>query len=519
MAAVYLASLQGDQGFHKWVALKLGHPHLVARDAKFKQMFVDEARLAARIDHPNVCAVFDSGEHEGRPFLAMEYLHGETLAAVLKKKSPAGPLGMAEALRIVIDAARGLHAAHELRRSDGTPAGVVHRDVSPQNLFVLYSGVTKVVDFGIARCLDHLGEATRTGELKGKLAYLAPEQLRHHPVDRRTDLWALGVVLWEALAHARLFARPDLEDTLRAILHEPIPRLDARTERIPRPVADIVARCLDRDPAARFATLQELARALEQHLVTSGVVCSVDDVAEAMQGRFAEQIAQREARLAEAQAAPQLDVALEAPEALAPPRVEAPQTARSPRRFDRWTVALWGIALAGFGGTAAMLRWPAMAPVPRVGRSIPPPEPWHEAPPLAPSVPTPAPPALPAPPAPAPALPAPAPLAPVPSARGGRSRVAAGLLRDGGRTSDDTAPSARAPVGDGYLTLVANVPTEVRLGGRLLGETPLRDLALPAGRHTLSLQVTASPTVRDTLVVELQPHQSLLRTVRWEVSP
>ncbi|MDF2697472.1 MAG: serine/threonine protein kinase, partial [Labilithrix sp.] len=170
MASVHLARMDGPGGFQKWVAIKKIHPHLV-EDESFVQMFLDEARVAARISHPNVATVFDLGKHEDTYWIAMEYLHGEPLREVMRRTEELGTAMPPEiACRVIADAAEGLHAAHELLGKNGEKLGLVHRDVTPHNLFVTYDGVTKVVDFGIAKFSSRMSH-TRAGTLKGKLAY------------------------------------------------------------------------------------------------------------------------------------------------------------------------------------------------------------------------------------------------------------------------------------------------------------------------------------------------------------
>lgn len=194
MASVWVARTTGDGGFVHVCAVKRVHPHL-AKQKQFVDMFLDEARIAARIQHPNVCRVFDFGLVEGVPYLAMEYLAGVSFSAVLAclSREP-HPNRLVATCALVSEAAAGLHAAHELLDPNGAPLDVVHRDISPQNLFLTFDGVVKVVDFGIASARDKVHE-TQTGEVKGKFAYMAPEQMRGGRVDRRADVWSLGVVL------------------------------------------------------------------------------------------------------------------------------------------------------------------------------------------------------------------------------------------------------------------------------------------------------------------------------------
>jgi eukaryotic-like serine/threonine-protein kinase len=294
MASVYLARLDTTAGFSKWVALKVIHPN-IANDEKFVAMFLDEARLAAKLDHPNLCTVFDFGTEDGTYYIAMEYLHGETLGTVARKAwSTQGSLPLELGVRAVADAARGLHAAHELRADDNTLIHVVHRDVSPENVFVTYTGIAKLVDFGVARSNHHSHDRTATGELKGKLAYMSPEQLQEKRVDRRTDVWALGVVLWEISVGRRLFRRQTDAQTVFAITRDPITPPSRLRDDYPPVLEALVMRALERDPVKRFQTAQEFCRALEGWLNSTGRPAGVSEVGEFMQLLFAEQMVWRD---------------------------------------------------------------------------------------------------------------------------------------------------------------------------------------------------------------------------------
>ena len=265
MATVYLARLEGMGGFSKLVAVKRIHPHLVGKES-FVEMFLDEARLASRIDHPNVCGVFDFGLSEESYYIAMEFLVGETVARLFglahqhPDLSPL-PAHAFYAARIVADAAQGLHAAHELRDAEGSLLNVVHRDVSPQNLMVTYDGVVKVMDFGIASAVDQLHH-TKTGTVRGKFAYMSPEQLEGRPIDRRADVWSLGVIFWELLTGQHLFSGIGEADAVRAVLGAEIPAPSSKRPGVPREFDDIVRKCLARAPAERWSTAEELASAI-----------------------------------------------------------------------------------------------------------------------------------------------------------------------------------------------------------------------------------------------------------------
>jgi serine/threonine-protein kinase len=266
MARVLVVRRADSNGFERLFALKTVLPHLAAEEA-YVRMFLDEARIASRVNHKNAVQVFDVGEHEGVPYLVMELLKGQHLGRVMRKAAAAD----ASLLRqpnycalILAQAAEGLHAAHEVSDSDGTLLEVVHRDVSPQNLHVGYDGAVKVLDFGIARALGKLS-TTRTGELKGKFAYMAPEQIsRGLTIDRRVDLWALGVVAWELLAGRRLFTGDEAQ-VIWSVMNEPIPHLSTLRPDVPRAFAEVIHACLERARELRPASADELARTLWAH--------------------------------------------------------------------------------------------------------------------------------------------------------------------------------------------------------------------------------------------------------------
>ena len=204
MATVHLGRALGEGGFERLVAIKVMHAHL-ADEPEFVAMFLDEGRLAARIRHPNVVGTIDIQQDEQGLFLVMDYVDGPSLQKVLravsKKSGGAPPLDVA--LRVFFDALAGLHAAHELRGGDGEPLHLVHRDVSPQNILLSVDGITKITDFGVARAESRL-QTTRAGVVKGKVCYMAPEQIRSEPIDRRADVYAAGALLWELLTGQRL---------------------------------------------------------------------------------------------------------------------------------------------------------------------------------------------------------------------------------------------------------------------------------------------------------------------------
>ena len=271
MATVYLARVHGASGFEKLIALKRIHRHL-AKEKKYIEMFLDEAKIASRITHPNVCSVFDFGQADGEYYIAMEYLVGEPLSRLCGKvardqqqrRHALLPLRMAG---IIADACEGLHAAHELKDANGDLLSVVHRDVSPRNLFVTYDGSVQVVDFGIASARQRMHH-TATGQVKGTFAYMAPEQLTASPIDRRVDVWSLGVSLWEMLTLRRLFRRDTTANTIHAVLYEDLVAPSKYRSQVPPELDQIVMRALMRDPKDRWQTARDMGRAIRQFLGT-----------------------------------------------------------------------------------------------------------------------------------------------------------------------------------------------------------------------------------------------------------
>ncbi len=235
-----------------------------AADAPRLEMFLREARLTTLIEHPNVIRSFAYGESEGEVFLAMEYIAGESLSRVLAAAAERGePLALPIIAHVLAEACDGLHAAHELAGEGGEPLGVVHRDVSPHNIMIGYDGTVKLLDFGVAKIeLADSAARTKTGEVKGKTAYMSPEQAMGDPVDRRSDLYSIGAVLFECIVGRRLWGTgTDFEVLRRLALQEP-PRLGEVAPATPAPVAALQARLVERDRAKRIATAREVATEL-----------------------------------------------------------------------------------------------------------------------------------------------------------------------------------------------------------------------------------------------------------------
>jgi len=261
MATLFLARRRGAAGFAKHVAIKLVHGHL-AEDDRFVQMFVDEAMLSARIHHPNVVHVEELGETEGTYYIVMEYVHGGSLAQLLKALAKARRRMLPElAVSIAVAVADGLHAAHETTAEDGRLLGVVHRDVTPENVLIAFKGHVKVIDFGVAKARERSAQTT-AGTLKGKFAYMSPEQAKGLAVDRRTDIYALGIVLWEMLTMRRLFkSSNDLE--LLDMVRDPQVRAPSElAPGIPPALDAVVLKALAPNADDRYPDCRAFRRAL-----------------------------------------------------------------------------------------------------------------------------------------------------------------------------------------------------------------------------------------------------------------
>jgi serine/threonine protein kinase len=264
MAEVWAARLHGTRGFKKFVAIKTMLPGSID-DTRLEQMFMEEAELAARIHHPNVVGTIELGEQDGMLYLVMDWVDGEPLSYVLKQAAQHGGLPLPIAVNLIGQACQGLHAAHELPDDDGKPLGVVHRDISPQNILVTYAGTAKVVDFGIAKATHRTSGLTQDGELKGKLAYMAPEQLRGKPVDRRADLFSLGIVLYLLTTGRHPFKGDHPGETLQNICSEvPIVAPTSLLEDYPAELEAVVLKAIQRDPDKRFSTGLQFLQALER---------------------------------------------------------------------------------------------------------------------------------------------------------------------------------------------------------------------------------------------------------------
>ncbi len=263
MATVHLGRLVGQVGFSRTVAVKRLHPQY-AKDKEFVTMFVDEARLASRIQHPNVVSTLDVTKTASELFLVMEYVQGEALSRLVRNAAKRGErIPPHIVLSVMSGMLHGLHAAHEAKSENREPLNIVHRDISPQNVLVGLDGVARVLDFGVAKAAMRSG-ATRDGQMKGKLSYMSPEQLNGKDIDRRSDIFAAGIVLWEALAGKRLFAGADAGEILGKVLASEIPTPKSVVPSLSDEVSGAVMQALERDPDKRFQTARDFAVALEK---------------------------------------------------------------------------------------------------------------------------------------------------------------------------------------------------------------------------------------------------------------
>lgn len=266
-------------------------------EKEFVRMFFNESRLAARLKHPNIVDIFDQGEVDGASYLAMEYIHGEDLRSIAQQADAVNrrpPLGVV--CRIVMDMLAGLHYAHTLTDDNGAPLGLVHRDISPQNVLVTYDGAVKVIDFGIAKATQARdSEQTQGGLIKGKYAYMSPEQTRSGQLDSRSDVFSAGILLWELVTWRRLFKRGTDLATLVAVTEEPAPSMTVISPDVPPEIDAVALKSLAPDPETRYASAQEFLDALDAACAKVGLDNSRETLARYMREIFATKLAQQQA--------------------------------------------------------------------------------------------------------------------------------------------------------------------------------------------------------------------------------
>lgn len=274
MGTVYLAQRRNQIGFHRLHAVKVMHPHLV-EDPEVTASFLDEAAVASRVHHGNVAAIVDLGEENQRPYIVMQYVEGCSFSTLLRARRGPSPPTLVGA--IMIDVLDGLHAAHTLIDDDGAPMSIVHRDVSPENILVGVDGIARIADFGIAKARNRIS-STEQGIRKGKLLYLSPEQLQDKGLDPRVDVYAAGVVLWNALTGRRLFAAESPAGVLNNIATAEVPAPSEVDGSIPTSLDEVCLRALARDRDERYSSAAEMAQALRAAMVRLGLSVTPQDV-------------------------------------------------------------------------------------------------------------------------------------------------------------------------------------------------------------------------------------------------
>jgi eukaryotic-like serine/threonine-protein kinase len=476
MGEVYLGELAAAGDVRRLVAVKL---LLETGDASPQaSALLDEARLTALLCHPNIVQTLDAGIESGVPWFAMEFVPGLSLFEILG--NGAGALPPWIAARVVADACAALHAIHEARDERGAALEIVHRDVTPHNLLVSWDGIVKLTDLGLARSALS-GNVTRSGVVRGKVGYLSPEQAAGAPADRRSDIFALGVILWEALAGRRLFGGASDPERFASVMRGEIPNLTAVASEVPQPLADVVARALARQPGARFATALDMQRELEAALSHSGLVVGATDVARFLAGLVPDRVREHERWLREPETSARTSATRDSAGALA---AQPSRRSASGKPGMSWLVAG---ALLGAGGVIAAL---TIAGKPL--RDTPPPPPAITAPPAAVAVPAPAP-------DPPTQTEAPSTVATRPARRAAARRTA------------ESSPEAVARPGTGATTVedgslnVSASPTwaTIRVDGRVVGQTPIVISPIKAGPHLVeAFPLGAGPPLRRTVNVE-----------------
>jgi len=287
MAEVFRAESEGLQGFRKQVAIKRVLPHLSSKK-KFISMFLDEARLSAQLSHSNCVQVFDIGVGDSAFFIVMEFVDGANLKAIIEHLRKAGrDFPVEAAVHISLELCKGLAYAHELTDPNGVPLHIVHRDMSPPNVLITKHGEVKIVDFGLAKANSQL-ERSEPGIIKGKFSYLAPEAAMGQEVDARTDIFAVGIILWELLAAQRLFLGDTDFQTVKKVQAAQVPSISQINKRVPPELERILSKALARDPAQRYRTARDLGLDLSKFMIKNAVPVSTFDIASLVQGAMKE---------------------------------------------------------------------------------------------------------------------------------------------------------------------------------------------------------------------------------------
>lgn len=345
MATVHLGRMHGPAGFGKTVAIKRLHAQF-AKDPELTKMFLDEARVTSGLTHPNVVMTLDVLEEPDGLYLVMEYVHGASLAQIERSLPPGEKIPLRIACAIAAAFLDGLQAAHEATDDMGQPLGIVHRDVSPQNVLVAFAGVAKIADFGIAKAAGRM-HSTGDGSAKGKLSYMAPEQVMSDPVTPRTDVFAAGIVLWECLARRRLVPGNSAAERLRALLELEVVAPSTFAPEVPAALDAIVLRALEKDPSRRFTSAKEMSSALQGAIE----LARAGEIAEWMRATFPDLLADRDRSVAALQRASSAGPLEVASPARAPDIADTSanvtindyltrsEAAAAPKRMPRWFIA------------------------------------------------------------------------------------------------------------------------------------------------------------------------------------
>jgi serine/threonine-protein kinase len=542
MAEVFLALSRGAMGFDKLAVIKRLRPGL-ADDEGFRTMFLDEARLAARLNHPNVVHTYEVGEHEGVYYIAMEYLEGQPLNKVAFETQKRGtPLDPVVVARIISDALLGLHHAHTLKDFDGRPLGIIHRDISPHNLFVTYEGTTKLVDFGIAKAALSSTE-TEVGVLKGKVAYMSPEQARGAVLDPRSDVFAMGIVLWELLTQRRLMTGDSAASTIHRLLTAPVPPASSLRGDVAPTLDAIVERALQKDPALRYPSALAMREALEAYITSTGRAVRNEEIGEQIAGMFVgvreaiqKQIQEhvegvaaggeeasesvRASTMEALQGTGDLPVLLEAagnsssglvprssggtalsagvpppPSATAAVAAIPPSPAKAPSQAGR---------IAAIAGLVVLVIGTSVATQVFLGQKPPPPPTDSFSSPAAPAAPPPPSTAL----AAAPASPPPTPSPVASAAPAAQPAPQPGKTTRPGRAAATPPPASTE--GGGFFTFDTYPWTRVTEGNAALGTTPLVHVPLSAGTHTLTLD-NPDQGIHQTYMVTIKQGESVTK--------
>ncbi|MDA8121802.1 MAG: serine/threonine-protein kinase, partial [Deltaproteobacteria bacterium] len=321
MAQLYRAKIIGVQGFEKFIAIKMILPHL-AEEKELVSSFIDEAKLAALLNHQNIVQIYDFGELEGSNFITMEYLFGKDLRAILAKAREFDmPLGLEYGLFVTSRICAGLEYAHTVKDFQGTPLNIIHRDISPQNVIVTYQGDVKIVDFGIAKAATQ-STATQVGMIKGKVAYMSPEQAAGKPVDHRSDIFSLGILLYELVTGFKLFKGEDTLQILARVREADFDSPELVVGGLPPKLYAILNRALAKDVGERYQSCAEMLADIEEALYEQGLRPSARGLAQYMRNLFEKEITAEEALMRDAAGAPNPEEAVR-PEAVpepAPPK-------------------------------------------------------------------------------------------------------------------------------------------------------------------------------------------------------